>query len=249
MSTEPSSIQPVATAKPSRWRRFFVGSALVLSGIIVGVGGTAMSQGYHRWSDDGGYERSDGPRFFRDRDRDGDRDSRWFDRDGDRGGRGFDRDGDRRGRGFDRDDDGRRGWGGHHWGPRWGGHRFGFNRMGGGQFLSPGRIERMVDRLGWAVDASSEQKQKIKAVVQRLADDLRPMREQHMDLRRQIRDVLTAPTIDRGKLEALRAENMRLADQASQRITGALAEAAEVLTPDQRADLARRLERFGPRRG
>jgi Spy/CpxP family protein refolding chaperone len=40
---------------------------------------------------------------------------------------------------------------------------------------------------------------------------------------------------------------VRLADQASQRITAALAEAAEVLTPEQRADLARRLERF--RRG
>ena len=224
MSTEPSSIQPAAAPKPRRWRRFFVGSALVLSGIVIGAGGTAMSQGYHRWSDDSGYERSDGPRFFRDRD--GDRGGRWF----------------------DRDDDGRRGWGGH----RWGGHRFGSDRFGfhrGGSFLSPGRIERMVDRLGWAVDASSEQKQKIKAVVQRLADDLRPMREQHMDLRRQIRDVLAAPTIDRGKLEALRAEHMRLADQASQRITTALAEAAEVLTPDQRADLARRLERFGPRRG
>ena len=230
MSTEPSSIQPAAAPKPSRWRRFFVGSALVLSGIIVGAGGTALSQGYHRWSDDGRYERSDGPRFFRDRD--GDRGGRWSDRDGDRGGRWF-----------DRDDDGRRGWGGH----RWGGHRFGFHRGGG--FLTPGRIERMVDRLGWAVDASSEQKQKIKAIVQGVADDLRPMREQHMDMRRQIRDVLAAPTIDRGKLEALRAEHMRLADQASQRITTALAEAAEVLTPDQRADLARRLERFGPRRG
>ena len=237
MSTEPSSIAPAAAPKPSRWRRFFVGSALVLSGIIVGAGGTALSQGYHRWSDDGRYERSDGPRFFRDRD--GDRSFR--DRDGDRSFR--DRDGDRSGW-FDRDDDGRRGWGGGH---RFGGHRFGFNRGGG--FLTPGRIERMVDRLGWAVDASSEQKQKIKAIIQHVADDLRPMREQHMDMRRQIRDVLAAPTIDRGKLEALRAEHMRLADQASQRITTALAEAAEVLTPDQRADLARRLERFGPRRG
>jgi Spy/CpxP family protein refolding chaperone len=245
MSTEPS-IQPVAAPKPSRWRRFFVGSALVLSGIIVGAGGTAMSQGYHRWSDDGRYERSDGPRFFRDRDgdrsfrdRDGDRNFR--DRDGDRSFR--DRDGGRSGW-FDRDDDGRRGWGGGH---RFGGHRFGFNRGGGS--LTPGRIERMVDRLGWAVDASSEQKEKIKTIVQRVADDLRSSRDQHRDLRRQIRDVLAAPTIDRGKLEALRTENMRLADQASQRITTALAEAAEVLTPDQRADLARRLERFGPRRG
>ena len=36
---------------------------------------------------------------------------------------------------------------------------------------------------------------------------------------------------------------MKLADTASQRITAALVEAAEVLTPEQRADLARRMER------
>jgi DNA-binding response OmpR family regulator len=59
--------------------------------------------------------------------------------------------------------------------------------------------------------------------------------------------VAAAPTIDRARLEALRVDQMQLADQASQRITAALVEAAEVLTPAQRADLARRLERW--RRG
>ncbi len=193
--------------KPSRWQRFFVGSALVLAGVIVGVGSTALSQGYGRgWSDDGPgrHDRFDGPRgFFRDHDGDGD--------------------------------------GGWHHGPGFGGF--------GGPFLSPGRIERMVDRLGWAVDASSEQKQKIAAVVQRAADDLRPLREKHLEGRRAMRDVLAAATIDRGKLEALRTEQMKLADEASRRIAAAVTEAAEVLTPEQRADLARRLERFGGRRG
>ena len=107
----------------------------------------------------------------------------------------------------------------------------------------------MVDRLGWAVDASSEQKQKIAAVVQRAADDLRPLREKHLEGRRAMRDVLAAATIDRGKLEALRTEQMKLADEASRRIAAAVTEAAEILTPEQRADLARRLERFGGRRG
>jgi len=207
----PVPAQP-GPAKRSGWRRFFVGSALVLSGIIIGVGTSALSQGYHRgWSDDGSgrYERYDGSRgFFRDRDGPG----RWF--------------------GRDRDDDGPRGWRG--------------NRFGGfgGSFLTPGRIERMVARLGWAVDASSEQKQKLTAIIQRAGDDLRPLRERRMELRRQASEILTAPTIDRGKLEALRTDVVKLADQASQRIAAALAEAAEVLTPEQRADLARRLERF-----
>jgi protein CpxP len=225
MSTTETPV-PAQPGQPKRsgWRRFFVGSALVVAGIIIGIGTSAFSQGYHRgWSDDGygRYERFDGPRFFRDHDGPG----RWFDRDRDRPGRWF---------GRDRDDDGPRGWRG--------GHRF-----GGGSFLTPGRIERMVARLAWAVDASGEQKQKLTAIIQRAGDDLRPLRERHLELRRQATEVLAAPTVDRAKLEGLRTDVVRLADQASQRITAALAEAAEVLTPEQRADLARRLERF--RRG
>jgi protein CpxP len=217
----PSAPPPVAPARrPPRLRRFFVGSALVGAGMIVGVAGSALSQGYgpHRgWSDDGPGrhwgERFDGPRWSRDHD----------------GPRGW----------FDRDrDDGPRGW-----------HRDRFGGMGG-SFLTPGRIERMVNRLAWAVDASSEQKQKLTAIVQRAADDLAPLREKHMEFRRQVREVLAAPTVDRGKLEALRSDHMKLADDASRRITTALADAADVLTPAQRGDLARRLEqRFGSRRG
>jgi Spy/CpxP family protein refolding chaperone len=222
---------PSPAPRRSGWRRFFVGSALVLSGVIIGVGTSALSQGMHRgWSDDGfgRYERFDrddrsdrfdGPRrFFREHGPRG-----WF--------------------GRDHDDDGPRGWHGRRFG---GGDGDGF----GHSFLTPGRIERMVSRLAWAVDASSEQKQKLMTIVQRAGDDLRPLRESRLDLRRQARDVLTAPSVDRGKLEALRTDMIKLADQASQRITGALAEAADVLTPEQREDLARRLDRFGPgRRG
>jgi Spy/CpxP family protein refolding chaperone len=216
---------PIAPAR-SRWRSFFVGSALVLSGVIVGVGTSAMSQGYGRGGPDDGPARHE--RFDR-----GDRDQ-----DAARGGQRFGSDGPRGWFGRDHG----RGEGG------WHGRRFG-GGSGGGMDLTPGRIERMVNRLGWAVDASSEQKQKLRDVAQRMADDLRPLREKRREARRQMRDILTAQTVDRSKLEALRADSIKLADQASQRVTTALADAAEVLTPEQRADLARRLERFGSRRG
>src|SRR5690349_14612360 len=178
----------------SRWRSFFVGSALVLAGVIVGVGTSAMSQGFgprHGWSDDGDYDRSDRggdrDRGF-DRDRDGPRFWHRFGQDGPRGWFGRDRDGGR----FGGDGDG------------WRGRRFGrFGGEGGrfgGPFMSPGRIERMVDRLGRVVDASTEQKQKIRDILQHTADDVRPLREKVRDTRRQVRDLLTAPTIDRAKL-------------------------------------------------
>ena len=227
-----SSIETRPAAPPrSRWRSFFVGTALVLAGVIVGIGTSAMSQNYRDgWSDDGG--RFDGPRRgFRDQD--GPRGS-FRDRDDGRGWR-----------------DGPRGWFGHrHGGGGGGGGGFGWHDGHGFGGLTPGRIERMVNRLGWAVDASSEQKQKLMVIVQRAADDLRPLREKRLEARKQLGEVLAAPQVDRGKLEALRTDHVRLADQASQRITTAIAEAADVLTPTQRADLVRRLEqRFGGRRG
>src|SRR5262245_37596842 len=157
MSTiETPPAAPAAPAVPpaprrSRWRSFFVGSALVLAGVIVGIGTTAMSQNYRDgWSDDGG--RFDGPRRgFRDDDgmRVGPAGLRYR-----LGGWFGDRDADRRGW-FDRG--GRDGGGGPFAWHR--GHGFGGGFGGGG--LTPGRIERMVNRLGWAVDASSEQKQKL----------------------------------------------------------------------------------------
>jgi periplasmic protein CpxP/Spy len=139
------------------------------------------------------------------------------------------------------------GWGGGWYGPPmhhgWGSH----HEMGGGfgdRMFFPGRIERGVDRLGWAVDASSEQKQKINAITQKAADDIFELRTKHFEARKQVIALLAAPAIDRPKLEVLRADQMKLAETATKRVTDAVADIAEVLTPAQRADLANRLERW-----
>ena len=75
-------------------------------------------------------------------------------------------------------------------------------------------------------------------------DDVFALRQQHLEGRRQIREALAAPTVDRSRIEAVRNEQLKLADTASKRVTDAFADAAEVLTPDQRAQLARRIERW-----
>jgi Spy/CpxP family protein refolding chaperone len=108
----------------------------------------------------------------------------------------------------------------------------------------PGRIERVVDRALWSVDATREQRDKVTAIFDRAVDDVFALREKHLEGRRQIRDALAAPTIDRDRIEALRTEQMTLAETASKRITGAFADAAEVLSPDQRSQLSRRIERW-----
>ena len=114
----------------------------------------------------------------------------------------------------------------------------------GDRMFFPGRIERGVERLGWAVDASSEQKQKINAITQKAADDIFELRAKHLEARKQLVETLAAPTVDRAKLEALRADQMKLAETATKRVTDAVADVADVLTPAQRADLGRGFERW-----
>ena len=49
-------------------------------------------------------------------------------------------------------------------------------------------------------------------------------------------------------IETLRAESMKMADQASLQLVSALSEAAQVLTVEQRLELIEFADRFHPRR-
>jgi Spy/CpxP family protein refolding chaperone len=75
------------------------------------------------------------------------------------------------------------------------------------------------------------------------------MRDRMRDARLQAATLLAQPTIDRAALEALRANQLQLAEQASRRLTQALADVADVLTPEQRKQLAERAGRWHGRRG
>jgi len=105
-------------------------------------------------------------------------------------------------------------------------------------------IERMVKHLAVEIDATPEQQQKLAAIAKDAARDLAPLRGQAMETRRQAIELLSAPNIDRGAIEVLRAGKIQQADAASQRIARALADAAEVLTPEQRKTLAQRAARW-----
>ncbi len=64
------------------------------------------------------------------------------------------------------------------------------------------------------------------------------------DIADDARALLTAEQVDRAAVEAHRQEVLDLVDDASALIADALVSAAEVLTPDQRAALAERIEDF-----
>ena len=104
-------------------------------------------------------------------------------------------------------------------------------------------LERMLRHLYVEIDATDEQKQRLAPIVKQAAKDLLPLREKMQAARKQAIELLTRETIDRGAIEALRAEQLQLAEQASRRIAQSLADAAEVLSPAQRKELAGRIEK------
>jgi periplasmic protein CpxP/Spy len=113
------------------------------------------------------------------------------------------------------------------------------------------RMEYRVKRMFSSVKASEEQKTRAGAIVRKAAADVRPLEQQLREGRRAAIELLARPSIDRNAVEAQRARQSALREQVSKRMTQALADLAEVLTPDQRASLAKRMsERLrGPRAG
>ncbi len=103
-------------------------------------------------------------------------------------------------------------------------------------------LDRMLKHLYVEIDATDEQKQKLAPIVKQAVKDLLPLREKMQAGRKQAVELLTGDAIDRAAIEALRAEHLQLAERASRRIAQALADAAEVLTPAQRKELASRIE-------
>lgn len=91
------------------------------------------------------------------------------------------------------------------------------------------------------VEATAEQRARIEAIVDAAANDLKTLHEQHARAFGELHELLVAPTIDRAKIEQLRAQRIAALDAASQRCAAALADAVEVLTPEQRARLGEKM--------
>jgi periplasmic protein CpxP/Spy len=117
----------------------------------------------------------------------------------------------------------------------------GWFRAGHAHFDATTAGERATFAVDWLlhrIDASAEQRQQVQAIVQAAVNDLWPMRDQHHQHRDALRTALAQPTFDRNTLEDIRRAELQLADDASSRLLQAVAEAAEVLTPEQRAKIA-----------
>jgi len=120
-------------------------------------------------------------------------------------------------------------------------HHCGGSHMSADAFSE--HVDRRVKSMLENVDATAEQQAEVSSILQSAARDVYALKNQHASAHKQLHEILSAETIDRARLETVRADQIRLADEASQRFVSGLADAAEVLTPEQRAALVARLER------
>lgn len=127
-----------------------------------------------------------------------------------------------------------------------GGHgSSGWFRQGGYDPAQAGaRAGFATDWLLHRVGASDTQRQQAQAIVQATLADLAPLRSQHQQHRQQLLDILQQPSIDREALGDVRLAELQLAETFSERLLTALADLAEVLTPEQRSTLMTHLQQW-----
>ncbi len=114
--------------------------------------------------------------------------------------------------------------------------------------LQAKRVDLMIEHMLDGIEVSADQKSRINAIVTATMKEMQPLRAQRFEARREAIAILTQPTVDRAAIETFRAEKLKLADAASQRLTQGIADVAEVLTAEQRAALAEKFSRHrGPR--
>jgi Spy/CpxP family protein refolding chaperone len=98
----------------------------------------------------------------------------------------------------------------------------------------------------WAlreIDANDMQRERVNKVLDGTIDELFRLKEQHQANREAFAAQLGGATIDRAALEEIRKSEMALADDASRRLVQAMADVAEVLTPEQRQALLEHVHR------
>ena len=123
---------------------------------------------------------------------------------------------------------------------------FGMGRFGMGEHMMDAHMGMGFGEHGMGyvldqIDATPEQEDKLWAIIDSTRSELRPTFREFRETREAIAGILGAPTIDRAALEKLRSERIATIDATSRKMTDALVQAAEVLTPEQRAKL---LEHF-----
>jgi periplasmic protein CpxP/Spy len=106
----------------------------------------------------------------------------------------------------------------------------------------PEHIDRKIDQLLDGLNTSDAQRAQIKQIAMAAAADLRGQRNAGRALREKGMQIFAAPTVDAAAAESLRQQMLAQHDQASKRTLQALLDVSKVLTPEQRAKAAARMQ-------
>jgi Spy/CpxP family protein refolding chaperone len=96
------------------------------------------------------------------------------------------------------------------------------------------RIEKRVDKALSGTSATADQKKQVVDILQAAFKDMKALRDKRVENRKAMQAAMEAPTIDPAKIEQIRAEQMKVADESSRRFTKALVDAGNVLDASQR---------------
>jgi protein CpxP len=95
-------------------------------------------------------------------------------------------------------------------------------------------MDAMLARIG----ATDAQKAQIDGLLRGAFGDMEGVQTRHHEAFARFHELVLAPAVDRAKIEELRAAQVASFDAASRSMITAFEDAAEVLTPEQRARLA-----------
>ncbi|MBI5420330.1 MAG: periplasmic heavy metal sensor [Deltaproteobacteria bacterium] len=102
------------------------------------------------------------------------------------------------------------------------------------------RFDRATQRALEKMDATEDQKSRIKPIADDLAAALSGFREERNAIRSRFIEAFEAEKVDPEAVAKIRADALALADRASRTMTEAIIKASDVLTPEQRRKLAER---------
>jgi protein CpxP len=114
-------------------------------------------------------------------------------------------------------------------------HGFGpWRHHGMGRDFAEYRLQKALKE----VDATDAQHEQIKAILGGVFAKHEAMASAHEQLHAQLLAALSGPTVDRDAIEKVRAQAIARVDGGSRDLAKAIADMADVLTPEQRAQLA-----------
>jgi len=102
-------------------------------------------------------------------------------------------------------------------------------------------VDAMLQHIYTEIDVTDAQKAQIDPLVKQAVAECAPLHERFRAAHVDLLALFSADRVDRDAIERVRSENMRLADEATQRIARLVGDVADVLTVEQRKTLAARI--------